>query len=948
MPNRVGEQLGNYRLLRLLGRGGFAEVYLGEHIYLKRRAALKVLHTSPEDEDIDKFLAEAQTLARLTHPHIVHVSDFAVQQGTPFLVMDYIPLGTLRQHHPRGSCLSLETTVAYVKQISAALQYAHDHQVIHRDVKPENILLGLHEEVMLSDFGISLFSSSPQQLSTAGREGTVSYMAPEQIRGKSSFASDQYSLGIVVYEWLCGVRPFEGSHWQIAYQQVSASPPRLCEKDPSLPHAVEDVVLKALAKDPKDRYISVQSFAQALEQACQVSYQNLRSDSEVTAPLGSPAPPLTPKRIFLSASQDDEDFVAYFTEDLQQRGITIWQKPRDSIHYTREQENRVRQAIRAVDVVLLVVSPNAHTSRTVNEHLRITSLYQRRLVFVWAAGEDLADVLPVQYDKTLQINLIDAREEHYEQALDEVLACLEGEAPVEEPIVPEPAFEPRNPYKGLRAFRQDDTGDFFGRDTLIQELLDRVRGVLMSEQPSAPTARLLAVIGPSGSGKSSVMMAGLLPQLQRDALSGSEQWVYLESMVPGSQPLEALALTLAPRFPDRSVQSIREALEDKSACGLHLLAAQLVEVPRQQVVLLIDQFEELFTLTTSEEERQHFINILVTAMTEPQGSVIILLTLRADFYARPMAYPALHRQIETHQKSVLPMEVSDLRAVIKRPAALSDVQLSFEGTLVGDLLFDVEGQPGALPLLQFTLEQLFERRSGHQLTLSAYHELGGVKGAVAKRAESTYMALPSQEHLTLARALFLRLIDPGLTEQDTTRRRAALSELSLPDPAQTNLLRETTNAFITARLLTTDERVGTTTVEVSHEALIREWPRLSDWLRAAREDIRLQQNLSSDVAAWEQRGKPKDRLYRGSQLKEAQTWAKRNIPSTDEVTFLRTSATQRMRYLVNVLAIVLLLASTTGLASWLSFHLVDQTLVTNLHDNGVGSLPGPFNYPPGT
>src|SRR6266699_169105 len=226
------------------------------------------------------------------------------------------------------------------------------------------------------------------------------------------------------------------------------------------------------------------------------------------------------------------------------------------------------------------------------------------------------------------------------------------------------------------------------------------------------------------------------------------------------------------------------------------------------------------------------------------------------------------------------MEVQDLRAVIKRPAALPDVQLSFEGNLVGDLLFEVQGQVGALPLLQFTLEQLFERRNGYTLTLQAYHEIGGVRGALAKHAESTYASLPSKEHRTLARALFLRLIDPGLTEQDTTRRRATLAELALPTQEETELLQQVTAYFLAARLLTTNEIAGTPTIEVSHEALIREWARLNEWLREARDDVRLQQALSEEAVGWEQRGKSRDRLYRGSQLKEARAWARRNSPST--------------------------------------------------------------------
>src|SRR6266849_4041714 len=900
MPNRVGQQLGNYRLLRLLGRGGFAEVYLGEHIYLKRRAAIKVLHTLLEDEDIDPFLAEAQLLARLNHPHIVCVHDFAVEQGTPFLAMDYALHGTLRQRHPRGSCLSLATTVAYVKQVAAALQYAHTHQVIHRDVKPENMLLGTNHEVLLSDFGISLFTPSHEQLSTQNMAGTLPYMAPEQIRGKPSFASDQYALGIVVYEWLCGVRPFEGSMTEVMVQHLTMPPPALREKDPSLPEAVEAVVLKALAKEPADRYGSVPLFAQALEQASAVSLLDLRSDTEVTAPAGpissppSVVPPLTPRRVFVSASHADHAFVAHLKTDLQKRGIIAWDENPYRTQNTLEQEDPVRQAIRAVEVVLVVLSPAARSSRTIKEHLRIASLYQRRLLFLWAAGDEITAALPGEWSKTNEINLVDARETRYEQALEEMVVSLnEDETPQRESVLPESTFAPRNPYKGLHAFTQDDAVDFFGRETLTQELVDKVKRLLAAEHPERPPVRLLTVIGPSGSGKSSVVMAGLLPRLRRGAVAGSERWVYLGPMVPGTYPLEALALTLAPRLHDRSLKSLREDLEDESARGLHLLATQLVQAREQRVVLVVDQLEELFTQTSSEEERQQFIDLLVAAVTEPQGPVVIVLTLRADFYDRPLAYPELSRLITRHQVVVLPMEVQDLRAVIKGPAALPDVQLSFEGNLVGDLLFEMQGQVGALPLLEFTLEQLFERRSDHRLTRAAYREIGGVKGALSQHAEQTYASLPSEEHRRLARALLLRLIDPGASEQDTTRRRAALAEFSLADETTTRRLRETADTFIAARLLTTNEAAGTTTLEVSHEALIREWRRLAEWISEAREDLHLLQVVRQDAAEWQRYGRSVDRLYRGTQLAEALAWRERSLLSLDEEAFLEASAAEQ-------------------------------------------------------
>ncbi len=273
--DRLGQQLGNYRLLRLLGRGGFAEVYLGEHVYLKSHAALKVLHTLLKDEDAETFLKEAQTLVLLTHPHIVRVLDFAVEDGTPFLVMEYAPHGTLRKLHLTDSPLPPETVVRYVQQVASALQYAHDQRLIHRDVKPENMLLSSRNEVLLSDFGLAMLA--PPTLVASTQEmakplaGTILYLAPEQIQGKPRPASDQYALGVVVYEWLCGKPPFRGSFYEIVTQHLWQPPPSLQEQVLSLSPAIEEVVLRALAKDPKQRFASVAAFAAAFEQASQLA-----------------------------------------------------------------------------------------------------------------------------------------------------------------------------------------------------------------------------------------------------------------------------------------------------------------------------------------------------------------------------------------------------------------------------------------------------------------------------------------------------------------------------------------------------------------------------------------------------------------------------------------------------------------------------------------------------
>ncbi len=640
--------------------------------------------------------------------------------------------------------------------------------------------------------------------------------------------------------------------------------------------------------------------------------------------------------VFLCYARADSELVTRLKTDLLSQGIQVWIDREELQPGTLDWEEALRAAIRAAQAVLLIASPNARSSRYVRDELRIAEMYQRPVYPLWIAGTQWMDAVPLGWGGA---QYIDARQSRYETAMPELVGIL-NKASLTPPEPPELDFEPRNPYKGLRAFTGDDAHDFFGRDTLINELAATLEGALASEEKDRQCARLLAVVGPSGSGKSSVVMAGLLPRLREGRLPGSEQWVYLDPIVPGTRPIEALTLALSEHLPDKSLKAIREDLEDDSARGLHLLATKLAKRPGTKVVLLVDQFEELFTQTPSEDERRHFLDLLLTATTEPHGPVIVLLTMRADFYDRPMRYPLLHQLMQAHQTSVLPMGIPELREVIEKPAALPDVRLTFEGDLVGDLLFEVQGQVGALPLLQFTLDQLFQRRSGRQLTLSAYRELGGVKGALTKQAEETYAALPSEEHRKLARALFVRLIDPGASEQDTTRRRAALSEFSLPEASQTRLLQEVADAFIAVRLLTTNEIAGTTTIEVSHEALIREWPRLATWLREARDDIPLQQTISKDVAEWSQRGKPRDRLYRGSQLKEAQVWARRNLPSESETQFLQSCAQQRTRSHVRIMAIVLLvllLTIPTGLYGQQVWHSF-QPSVTTLNDSGPGSL----------
>ncbi|HVU69338.1 MAG TPA: protein kinase [Ktedonobacteraceae bacterium] len=291
MVDHVGQQLGNYRLVRLLGRGGFAEVYLGQHVRLpSQRAAIKILATRINPEDVQKFEHEADTIASLTHPHIVRLLDFDVVDGMPFLVMEYAPNGSLRHRHRGGQVVSLHTVVEYVQQVAEALDYAHYKHLIHRDIKPDNMLLDECHQILLSDFGVATIAHNTTSQSAQAVIGTVAYMAPEQFQEYPRPASDQYALAVTVYEWLTGTRPFHGTFTEIAVKHALVPPPPLRCKNPALSPEVEQVVLTALAKDPKMRFANVRAFANALEVASEDQGLRLFTLSPCAEVPSGPAP----------------------------------------------------------------------------------------------------------------------------------------------------------------------------------------------------------------------------------------------------------------------------------------------------------------------------------------------------------------------------------------------------------------------------------------------------------------------------------------------------------------------------------------------------------------------------------------------------------------------------------------------------------------------------------
>jgi WD40 repeat protein len=627
---------------------------------------------------------------------------------------------------------------------------------------------------------------------------------------------------------------------------------------------------------------------------------------------------------FIAYSPCDEAFATQLHSDLATHSIVLWSRVATLGLDSSIQEESIRQAIRTALIVILIASPNALDSTLLQDQIEVARIYKKEIIGLWVADDKESVPTPARWKVK---EFIDARGEFYTSALRTLLLRIHHhvitDSPLNEESIPESLTEPRNPYKGLFAFTSQDTGDFFGRERLIQNLVEEVRSIFASELQESTPSQFLTLVGPSGSGKSSVVMAGLLPLLQQGILPGSNTWIYLDPVLPGVHPLEHLAASLAQRFPEKGVIQLCKDLTDDSIRTFYLLATQLVGSSGKKVVLFIDQFEEVFTLTTSKKELQHFLDLLVTAATTPRSPLLILVTLRADFDDRPMHYPSLYQLIQTHRVPVLPMSVDDLRSVIERPAALPNVQLFFEDDLVGDILFDTREQVGALPLLQFTLEQLFHLRKEHLLTFSAYRKIGGIKGALAHHAESIYASLPSEQQ-RLARALFQRLIDPGTFGKEATRRRIALSALTLPDSKETENLDKVTKTFIEARLLTANKEAGVSTLEISHEALIQAWGTLAEWLRESTDDIRLQKAISEDAAEWRNHEKSVDRLYRGSQFAEALAWRSRSILSLDEEAFLKAGEKEQWRFYRRNLLIGMVGLGIVGTSAFLTLHTLNS------------------------
>ncbi|WP_410671088.1 hypothetical protein [Amycolatopsis sp. cmx-4-68] len=457
-----------------------------------------------------------------------------------------------------------------------------------------------------------------------------------------------------------------------------------------------------------------------------------------------------------------------------------------------------------------------------------------------------------------------------------------GDSPAE----PESGETP--PYVGLSAFSCGDANRFFGRERLVEKLVAR-----LSRQ------RFLAVLGASGSGKSSLLRAGLLPSLKPPAIL----------LTPGARPLQACAVKFA-----AMLGLAPGALLDDFAAhprNLGLAARQLAEAEDADVVLIVDQFEEVFTLCQDQQERAQFLAALVTATTEPGSRTRVVLGIRTDFYTHCARHGELAEAMQDAQVLVGPMTTEELRQAISRPAV--DAGYRVENALLSRLVADATGQPGVLPLLSHALLETWRRRRGTTLTLAGYEAVGGIERAIAQTSESTFAKLSVRQQ-RLARQIFLRMTALGEGTEDT-KRRIARTELDTDDEDTAVVLGE----LAAARLVTLDD----TGIEIAHEALIRGWPRLREWLTEDREGLRVHRQLTEATDAWESVEEDPGWLYRGTRLAVAREWAARQDAalSRRERRFLDASLavehaererdrrrTRRLRQLVALLAVLLVVA----------------------------------------
>ncbi|MEM9608489.1 MAG: protein kinase [Actinomycetota bacterium] len=697
---------GRYRLLERLGEGAFATVHKAVQPGVDREVAVKVIRAELADRPdfVRRFEAEAKLVARLEHPHIVPLYDYWREPGAAYLVMRLMRGGSLEDVIRRRGGLGPDEALDVLDQVSGALDLAHRQGVVHRDVKPANVLVDDTGQSYVSDFGIAAAVGQRELLSS----GSPAYAAPEQLRGEAAgVAADVHGLALTAFEALTGRLPLDESDGRAALPPIRTI-------RPELPSGLDAVLARGTDARPERRHASALALV-----------------ADLRAALGA-------------------------------GGVSAVRAP-------------------------ATVGPDAE-----------------------------------------------------------------------------------NPYVGLVTFDEPDADRFHGRDEVIGRVVSR-----LAEE------RLVVVVGPSGSGKSSVVRAGVVPAVRRGAIPGSDGW-FVTTMVPGRDPFAALETALL-RVAVNPPTSLRDQLMEPG--GLGRAVRRVLPDDRGELLVVVDQFEELFTLGPAEVTTA-FLDELATALTDPDSPLRVVATLRADQYDAPLGHTGMAGLLEGATVTVPPMRADEVEQAIVAPSRAVGIEV--EAGLVAQLVAETAGRATALPLLQFSLAELFARRSGGPLTLADHEELGGMAGALATGADRI---VTGPEREAAARRLFGRLVVVGEDGPEDLRRRALRSEVD--EPTTSALIDE----LVEARLLAAsrDPRSRAATVEVAHEALLREWPRLRAWLDEDRGDLRTRRDVTIAADRWIDCDRKEDDLGRGARLDVALDLSVRrpDLVSTSEREWVEASVAAR-------------------------------------------------------
>ncbi|MCA9697502.1 MAG: protein kinase, partial [Myxococcales bacterium] len=701
-----------------------------------------------------------------------------------------------------------------------------------RDFKPDNVMIGDDGRVRVMDFGLASVAAEPREddggdddvaggrsepnpLTRSGTVmGTPAYMAPEQHRAEpADAASDQFAFCIALYEALYGERPFAGATLGEQVLAVTSGELREAPASSSVPGWLREIVCRGLASDRAERFESMQALLDALVEA------ELAHEVDERQP---------PAYVFVVHDGRDKQQVLRLCEGLIDLGVRPW------LDMWEAGERAERQRALAEAPAVIVCGAGEHAEVLAARIARDpTTVYAARLPGSGGLGDRHADVEldEASWDEAVLALARLVGIDHERRRWLELEAARAG---VEAGAL--------SPYRGLEAFREQDARWMFGRDAEVASLLDLIR---------VGQTRFLTLIGASGSGKSSLLMAGVCPMLRHGVLGDGAMWsiAYLR---PGSRPCEALAHAIVGL--DASGDAVEDGLKIKRLRaelrdGHDTLRLILGRRSQGRTLLVIDQLEELFTEAGlggegESEEALAFVRNLLEATQELTGldsKLWIAATLRADFVQRALEIPALARALQVGTYFALPpMSESQIRAAIERPAAR--VGHRVEAKLVDKLVGAAAHQAGRLPLLQHVLRELWARRDASRRLLreAVYAETGGLEGAIATAAERALAELCKQlgaDAELSTRRLVTRLVHLGNRSSEDTRRRVALADLD-EDPTTRRVLEVLVGE---ARVLVAAEVDGRETVEIAHEALLREWTTLVGWLDADREALKLRQ-----------------------------------------------------------------------------------------------------------